>query len=130
MKMWASRQMRQELMTGRAGLIIGGTLTFLVFLVLILVNQMQGEMRVHPVSTADEAAEAQEAGWIAETAYSRKELLGSVTLETASQGEISFMMGGVVGAAPGRKVTTEEEYRIWALGGNSSSPSQIRICIL
>lgn len=118
MKMWASRQMKQELMTGKAGLIIGGTLVFLIFLILAAMNSLRSELCVHPVSTAAEAAEAQVEGWIAEVEYVDKALIGSVVLETTSQGEISFMMGGAVGAVPGRQVTSEEEYRIWALNAD------------
>ena len=118
MNMWASRQMKQELLTGKAGLILGGTLVFLIFLIVAAVNSLRGELRVHTVATAAEAAQAQAEGWIAEIEYADKTLEGSVVLETTRQGEISFMMGGAVGAAPGRKVTTEEEYRIWALNAD------------
>ena len=118
MNMWASRQMKQELMTGKAGLIVGGTLVFLIFLILAAMNSLRDGLRVHPVSTAAEAAAAQAEGWVAEVEYADIALIGSVVLETVRQGEVSFMMGGAVGAVPGRQVTSEEEYRVWALNAD------------
>ena len=115
MKQWATKQMKGELFTSKAGILIGAGLVFLIALMIGAFNGIQNEMRVHPVSTAAQALEAQENDWLAELEYMEKQWLGALTLETTAQGEITFVMGGAAGAVPGMARTYEEDYQLWAL---------------
>lgn len=115
MKQWATKQMKGELFTAKAGILIGAGLVFLIALMIGAFNGIQNEMRVHPVSTAAQALEAQENDWLAELEYTEKQHLGTLTLETTAQGEVTFIMGGAVGAVPGMTRTYEDDYQLWAL---------------
>ena len=115
MKQWATKQMKGELLTSKAGILMGVGLVFLIALVIGAFNGIQNELRVHPVSTAAQVLEAQENDWIAELEYTGKQHLGTLTLETAAQGEITIMMGGAIGAVPGMTRTYEDDYQLWAL---------------
>lgn len=115
MKQWATKQMKGELLTSKAGILMGIGLFFLIALLIGAFNGIRNEMRVRPVSAAAQALEAQENDWLAELEYTEKQHLGTLTLETTAQGEVTFMMGGAVGAVPGMARTYEEDYQLWAL---------------
>lgn len=115
MKQWATKQMKGELFTSKTGILMGAGLVLLIALMIGAFNGIRNEMRVHPVSNAAQALEAQENDWLAELKYAEKQHLGTLTLETAAQGEVTFMMGGVVGSVPGMTRTYEDDYQLWAL---------------
>ena len=118
MKQWATKQIKTEIHTTRAAAVGGIMLAALFMLALCAFSQIKEALRTHDVTDASLAQTAAQEGWIARVDYSAREHLGSVTVETTSQGELTFMMGGAVGAVPGAARTSEQDYQLWALKGN------------
>lgn len=118
MNCWAEKQARRELVTRQLGMVIGLILVLLFFTVGAARMGVVQRNRIVDVPDAAAAAKAMQEERIARVSYEQSQYLGTITVETNRQSEISFMAGGVVGAVPGAAHTFETDYDLWGLAGS------------